>query len=183
MIIGITGTLGAGKGTVVEILKKRGFSHYSSSDILKDILKERNTLATRENLSNLANELMKEYEGGILHFSHQRAKKEGANKYILESLHRVSEAEYVKKIGGVVLGIDADIKIRYDRISIRKHGEKDNVTFEQFVADSKREDEGQTGSGPNIKAVIQMADYTIYNDGDITALSGEVEKFLKDFAI
>ena len=29
IIIGITGTLGAGKGTVVEYLKKKSFKHYS----------------------------------------------------------------------------------------------------------------------------------------------------------
>jgi len=36
MIIGITGTLGAGKGTIVEILKKKWFGHYSVREFLKN---------------------------------------------------------------------------------------------------------------------------------------------------
>lgn len=38
-IIGITGTLGAGKGTIVEYLKdKKGFAHFSVREFLKEIL-------------------------------------------------------------------------------------------------------------------------------------------------
>ena len=38
MIIGITGTLGAGKGTVVDFLKEKGFRHFSVRDYLIKIL-------------------------------------------------------------------------------------------------------------------------------------------------
>ncbi|MCA9365317.1 AAA family ATPase [Candidatus Kaiserbacteria bacterium] len=178
MIIGIAGTLGSGKGTVVNYLKSKGFTHYSSSDVLKKILKERNIVATRENLSKLANELIKDYEGGVLHFSHQYAKDAKHDNYILEALHRVSEGEYVRKIGGIILGIDADIKIRYERVIKRKDGKKDDVTFSQFIADSEREEEGKTGSGPNIRAVMEMADYTIFNDNNLEKLYEDVDKFL-----
>ena len=34
IIIGITGTIGAGKGTIVELLIKKGFKHYSVRDFL-----------------------------------------------------------------------------------------------------------------------------------------------------
>jgi len=179
MIIGIAGTLGAGKGTVVEYLKAKGFSHYSSSDVLRRILKERGLSAERQNLSSLANELMHDYDGGVLHFSHQYAKEEQVNNYILEALHRVSEAEYIKKIDGLILGVDADIAIRYSRISDRKEGVKDDVTFDQFVLDSKREDDGAAGSGPNIRAVMKLADYTIMNNGSVAELHAQVDRWLQ----
>lgn len=178
MIIGITGTLGAGKGTVVEYLKLKGFAHYSSSDVLRRILTERGQEHTRFNMSNLANELMNTYEGGVLHFSNQYAHHAGHVDYILEALHRVSEGEYIKKIGGIILGIDADVKTRYERATARKEGLKDEVTFEQFLEDSLREDDGKTGTGPNIKAVIKMADYTIMNDGGLEELQAKVDEFL-----
>lgn len=178
MIIGIAGTLGSGKGTVVEYLKTKGFSHYSSSGTLKRILEERGEPTLRENLSNLANQLSQEYSGGILEMSHQFAIKAGDANYILEAIHRVREAEYVRSVGGIILGINADIKIRYDRISQRQEGEKDNVTFEQFVADSNREDEGATGSGPNIKAVIATADFVIENNGTLEELHAQIDKIM-----
>jgi dephospho-CoA kinase len=179
MIIGIAGTLGAGKGTVVEYLKSKGFTHYSSSDVLRKILDERGLSSERENLSSLANELMNEYSGGVLHFSNQYATDAGDENYILEALHRVSEGEYIEKIKGTILAVDAKIEVRYKRISARQEGEKDNVSFEKFVSDSHREDEGQTGSGPNIRAVLQMADHTIMNDGTIEELHAKVELWLQ----
>ncbi len=179
MIIGITGTIGAGKGTVVEYLKNKGFAHYSSSAILKEILQERGLSPTRKNMSELADDLMKKYEGGVLHFSHERAQKDGAKDYILEALHRTSEASYIKSIGGVVLGVDADIEKRYERAVKRKEGEKDNVTFEQFLDDTKREDEGATGTGPNIRAVLAMADVVLTNNGTQEELFAQVEQALQ----
>lgn len=178
MIIGIAGTIGSGKGTVVEYLKEKGFDHYSSSDTLRRILTERNLPLDREHMSPLANELMEKYAGGILFFSHEQAKKDDSEKYILEALHRVSEGQYIKDIGGVILGVDADIQVRYTRIQSRGDGAKDEVSFEQFVLDSEREDEGKGGSGPNIRAVMQMADHIIMNDGTIEELHTKVEEWL-----
>ena len=179
MIIGIAGTIGSGKGTVVEYLKKRGFAHYSSSGILKEMLNERQLPKTRKNMSDLANELMVEYAGGVLHFSHERAQKDGASNYILEAIHRVSEAEYVRSIGGIVVGVDADIKCRYERITKRKEGEKDEVTFEEFLNDAAREDEGKTGTGPNIREVLKSADYTIENNSTVDELYASIEEMLQ----
>lgn len=179
MIIGITGTLGAGKGTVVEYLKTKGFTHYSSSGLLKEMLAQWGLPATRQNMSELADELMSKYEGGILFFSHEKALKEGVTDYVLESIHRESEAAYVRKIGGAVLGVDADMEKRYERAIKRKEGEKDNVTFEQFVSDTKREEEGATGTGPNIRAVLKSADAIITNNGSTEELKAQVEAVLK----
>ncbi|MFT7645177.1 MAG: dephospho-CoA kinase [Candidatus Paceibacteria bacterium] len=178
MIIGITGTLGSGKGTIVAFLKKKGFVHYSSSDVLIRILNDRDLPVDREHLSSLANELMQEYEGGVLHFSHKYAVEANDQNYILEALHRVSEAEYIKKIGGTVIGVDADTEVRYKRIAKRKDGEKDKVTFEQFVADCNREEEGKIPGGPNIRAVMRMSDHIIKNSKSLLDLKKEIDNFL-----
>ncbi|MCX6819810.1 MAG: AAA family ATPase [Candidatus Adlerbacteria bacterium] len=180
MIIGITGTLGAGKGTAVEYLKTKGFVDFSSSGILKEILAEKGLPATRKNLSELADELMKQHQGGVLSISHERAQKNGLENYILEAIHRVDEANYVKSIGGIVWGVDADIELRFERITKRKEGEKDNVTFEQFLADSKREDEGGTGTGPNIRAVLAISDHVFHSNGSKEELYVEVEEALQE---
>lgn len=178
MILGIAGTLGAGKGTVVEYLKQKGFAHYSSSGTLKKFVAEKGLVSNRENLSACADELAQQYAGGIMHLSHQQALEDGVTDYILEAIHRPSEAAFVKSIGGFVLGVDADVKTRYERITKRQEGEKDNVTFEQFLADSEREDEGKTGGLPNIKAVIEGADALITNNGTLEELHQQIEDVL-----
>ena len=184
MIIGIAGTLGAGKGTAVERIKSHGFSHYSSSGTLKHILTERGLAHSRLNMSTLADELNENREGGILGYSLEMEINNGDKNYILEAIHRVAEAEYIKKIGGLILGIDADIKLRYQRVFARQEGEKDNVTFEQFVTDSEREDEGKTGSGPNIKAVIKNADYVVFNNSNkIEDFHTQIDDFLARYKV
>jgi dephospho-CoA kinase len=178
MIIGITGTIGAGKGTVVEYLKQRGFSHYSSSGILREILAERGLPATRLNMSTLADELMQQYEGGVLQVSHERAQEAGDKNYILEAIHRESEAAYIRSIGGVILGVDADIRTRFERSVRRGDGEKDDVTFEEFLENSKREDDGRGETGANIRAVLKNADVIITNNGTTEELTEQVDRAL-----
>lgn len=179
MIIGIAGTIGAGKGTVVEYLKQKGFAHYSSSGILKEILQERGIPETRQNLSALADELLEKYEGGVLHVSHERAQQDGAKNYILEAIHRTNEAAYVRSIGGKIFGIDGDIDVRYARIRKRKEGLKDEVTYEQFLADAAREDEGSAGNGPNIRAVLRDADGVLVNGGTLAELHAQIDTLLE----
>lgn len=182
MILGITGTIGAGKGTVVEYLKQRGFAHYSSSGILKEILAGRGLPATRLNMSMLADELMREYEGGVLQVSHERAQAEGKTDYILEAIHRESEAAYVRSLGGHILGVDADIATRYERSVRRGEGEKDNVTFEEFLQNSKREDDGRGETGANIRAVMRGADVILTNDGTFEELVAQIDEALVKLA-
>ncbi len=59
MIIGITGTSGAGKGTVVDYLLKKGFKHYSVRDFLTEEILKRGLEPNRDNMIFVANELRK----------------------------------------------------------------------------------------------------------------------------
>lgn len=179
MIIGITGTLGSGKGTVVDYLKeKKGFVHYSSSAILRDVLRERGLPETRTYMSPLADELLEKHEGGVLHLSRERAEKAGVTDYILEAIHRTSEADYVRSIGGIILGVDADLKTRFERTIQRGQGEKDHVTYEEFLEHVQREDEGEQGTGPNIRAVLKTADAVFLNNGTREELYSQIETAL-----
>ncbi len=179
MIIGIAGTLGAGKGTVVERLKENGFAHYSVSGRLIQILKERELPEDRLHMSQLADELSDQYSGGILELMHRQAQVDGVEDYILESIHRESEAEYVRSLGGIILALDVDPRVRYERSQLRQEGEKDNVTFEEFLASIEREEKGKGEGKPNINAVIKAADHVIMNDGTITELYSKVDAWLQ----
>lgn len=178
MIVGIAGTLGAGKGTVVEYLKEKGFGHYSVSGYMGEILAERGLPKTREHLSALADELAREYEGGILEVMYNKAQQDSVSNYILESIHRVSEADYVRSVGGFVLTIDADVRTRYERTQTRQEGEKDAVTFEEFLAAIEREEKGQGSGLPNINQVMQSADHKLTNDGTLDELHAQIEQWL-----
>ena len=63
IIIGVTGTLGAGKGTIVDYLvKNKGFIHFSArEDVINKEIEKRGLPITRDNMVLVANDLRKNY--------------------------------------------------------------------------------------------------------------------------
>ena len=61
MIIGLTGKNASGKGEVADYLKTKGFVYYSLSDELREEATKRNIEPSRDNLTNLGNELRKKH--------------------------------------------------------------------------------------------------------------------------
>ena len=179
MIIGITGTLGAGKGTVVEYLvKTRGFKHYSVRDFLFEELKRRGLPLNRDYSTPLANELRAKHGAGYI--SEQlldRALKD-RSEAVIESIRSVGEGKYLKENGATLWAVDADIKKRYERIS-KRMSETDRISFEKFVEDEKREWDNVDPSKQNLKAVIAMADEVLLNDGTQKELFEQIEEALK----
>ena len=66
MIFGITGNYGAGKRIVAEILQKMKFYHVSFSDLLREELKKRKKVVSRDNLIQIGNELREKYGADVL---------------------------------------------------------------------------------------------------------------------
>jgi len=180
MLLGITGTLGAGKGTVVEYLKQKGFRHYSCSGYLKEVILARGGTVDRDAYSKLAGEIRGKDPAGLSRILYERILADGASDVIMEALHDVGEAAFVKNIGGVLLGVDADIHVRYER-SIARGSEKDHITFEDFTRYIAREEQGS--GHHNIRAVMEMTDYTVTNNGSVAELHQQIDQFLATFPI
>lgn len=178
MIIGIAGTLGSGKGTVVAYLQSKGYRHYSSSNTLKRILTERGLPLDREHMAHLAEELLATHEGGVLGLNLVQAEKDGATNVVLEAIHRVSEADFVRSRGGKIWGVDADVETRFHRSLARQEGVKDAVTHERFMESIAREEEGKRDLTSNIRAVLASADVVIMNNGTKQELDKEIEAAL-----
>jgi dephospho-CoA kinase len=175
MLIGIVGTLGAGKGTVVEYLKEKGFTHYSASGYLRELMVARNIPIDRDAYSRVSGEIRYLDPAGIVRALHTRAVAAGVQDVIIEAIHDDGEAAFIKEKGGILLGVDADMMVRYDRIIVRG-SEKDNVTFEEFTAQIKREETG--GGHHNIRSVLGTVDYMIENNGTLEELHQKVDDFL-----
>lgn len=179
MIIGITGTLGAGKGTVVSYLvKTRGFSHHSARTFLLAEIARRGLPTARDNMSMVANDLRaKNGASYIIEQLYVQAMAVGGDA-VIESLHEVAGAEFLKAHGAQVWGVDADIKTRYERI-LKRESETDHVSFEKFVEDNNREIASDDPKKHNIRKVIEMADIKLTNDGTPEELFAQVEAALQ----
>lgn len=178
LIIGITGTNGAGKGTVVEYLvKEKGFTHFSVSDYLTQILKRRKKEINRDNMREIANEIRKKHGASyIVKILFNRANKLRKNT-IIESIRNIGEAKFIKEKGGILFAVDAKPKVRYKRIKLRA-SEKDQVSFEEFLNQEKKEFENKDPNSQNLKACISLADYKFENNATIKKLYEKVEQTL-----
>ncbi len=177
MIIGITGTNGAGKGAVVEYLTQKGFKHYSAREFIVDEIKRRGLSVDRSSMREIANDLRQihrpTYIGEQLY---NRAAAEGGNA-IIESIRETAMAKFLKGKGEYLLAVDADREIRYERTVLRG-SETDKVTFEQFCEQEDREMNATASWNMNIAGVMKLSDFTLQNNGTLEELHAQIDKVL-----
>ncbi len=182
MIIGISGSFGAGKGTVVEYLKKeKGFTHYSASGFIVEEIEKRGLEVNRDNMAVVANELRASHDPSyIIDSLYARAKAFGGD-VVIESLRAVAEVKRIKELGGKVLGVDAQSEVRYER-SIARNSVKDHVTHEKWLEQERAESNQSDPTKQNIFGALKEADFVITNNGSIEELNAQVEHFLDSVA-
>jgi dephospho-CoA kinase len=178
-IIGITGTNGAGKGTVVEYLvKNKGFLHFSARAFLMELLKKEGVEINRESLIEKGNELRSKYgPSALVDLLYEEAKKTDQN-CIIESIRTVGEIESLRSKGNfVLLAVDADPKIRYERVVLRG-SQTDKISFEEFVEQEKMEMKNEDVNKQNVAECIKRADIVLRNDSSREILEKEIERYL-----
>ncbi|MCU0660147.1 MAG: AAA family ATPase [Candidatus Pacebacteria bacterium] len=178
MIIGITGTIGAGKGTVARYLEEKGFKNFSVREFLLEELSKRGLPHDREHMTPLANELRRTY--GPAHIIQTLYAKAGqyTGNSIIESIRNEGEILFLKtKPDFHLLAVDADQKVRYNRIVLRG-STTDAVTFETFQAQEEKESKGVNPWEQNLSVCIANADAIFVNNGTFDELKLQVEKYL-----
>ncbi len=178
MIIGITGTIGAGKGAIVSYLVARhGFVHISARDIWTKELQDRGIPVNRDTMTDLANRLRKEH-GADYFVRRALLSVEKGQDVVIESIRTVGEALLLKQHGALLLAVDADARVRYQRIHSRQSA-LDQVSYETFLEQEAREMHNDDPTKQSIAQVMEMADYTICNTATLPELHAAIEDFLE----
>ncbi len=180
MIIGITGTLGAGKGTIVDYLKEhRGFKHFSARDFITREVIKRGLSVNRDTLTETANDLRKNFSPQyVIEQLYYEAQKEGGDA-VIESVRTPGEVVFLRQQPRFYLfAVDADPKKRFGRIK-KRGSATDHIDFETFLANEKREMTTTDPNKQNLGKCIKMADFVFYNDGTMEDLFRQVEEVLK----
>ena len=179
-IIGITGTLGAGKGTIVDyILQNKDFAYFSVRSYLIDQLKSRNLEVNRDTMTQLANELRATHHPAFVVEELYNIAKQNGKNCIIESIRTPGEIQMLKKNDDFYLfAVDADPKIRYERIVIR-NSETDKIDFDTFIQNEKREMNTDDPNKQNLSKCLEMADFVFTNNGSLDALQKDVDKVLQ----
>lgn len=177
--IGITGTLGAGKGTIVDYLvKEKGFVHFSVRDFITQEIERRGMPVNRDSMTIVGNDLRKQHSPSYITDELYKQAQETGKNCIIESVRTPLEVSELRKHSNFYLfAIDADAKVRYERIVVRGSS-TDNVSFETFIANEQREMTSDDPNKQNLKACIEQADYLFSNDGDFEDLHQKIEEVL-----
>jgi dephospho-CoA kinase len=180
IVIGITGTLGAGKGTIVDyIVREKDFEHYSVRAYLVEEIEKRGMIVNRDSMLEVANDLRASNSPShVTDQLYHRALKSGKN-CVIESIRTPGEIESLRRKRNFYLfAVDARPEIRYRRIFAR-NSETDRIDYKTFMENDQREMDTNDPNKQNLHKCIEMADFVFHNDGSIQALNQQLEKVLK----
>lgn len=177
MVLGITGTNGAGKGTVVDFLvNQKGFKHFSVRNVLIEEIKRQGLSVDRPHMRQVANEMRQKYDPGyIAQTLMGQALQAKEKNCVIESIRSLGEAQYIKSNGALLWAVDADRRIRYERV-LKRWSETDKVDFETFCMHEDRELHGTEPWDMNLIGVIQLADHVFLNNETPEDLFIQVEE-------
>lgn len=150
---------GSGQDTFASFVSRHlGISHFSLSDVLREIALEKKVKASRENLHAIKQDLQKQRgEGPILAvLLTERLKKLALKRAIVTGLRLTSEYRYFRQYFDVTLiAVTAPYDVRYSRLS-KRGTERDPLSFEDFVEQDRRE-----ASLCDYDYLLNAADYSV----------------------
>lgn len=183
-LVGISGTNGSGKDSLGEILAKyHGYMFISVADLLRKEAKKRGQEPERLDLRTISAEWRREKGTGVLVDMAIEKFKQSNNQYeglVVGSLRNAGEVEAIHKAGGRVVWVDADPKVRHERVTGRGRDAESKMSYEQFL-DHEQAEMIRSGDEHtlNMADVKKMADITIRNDSnDLSNFRKAIEKAL-----
>ena len=177
MILGLTGTNGAGKTAVCDYLKTRGFCYLSLSDEIREELARQERPASRENLIEMGNQLRREGGAAVL-AERVQAKLDSSFHWVVDSVRNPAEVESLRRLPGFhLLHVDAPVEVRYERARERADA-RTPATLDQFRAEEERELHTDDPTTQQLLACYRLADERLINDGSLDALHARIDELI-----
>lgn len=191
-IYGVAGTHGSGKDILMDLLVEYGFLQFNTSNSLRQIayaaFKSTERGGNQAPMGVAGNAYRAAYPGGMVEVGllewwfrvgvlPNELKPKGL---VIGSIRGTGEAYRLKQVGGKLIVVDADTRVRYERITGRGRAD-DKISFEEF----KEHEAGDMAYGETdptklgMAAVMDMADIRIENSGsDIETFKAQALKVL-----
>lgn len=151
---------GAGKSTIAEGLKPKGYEIINMGNAVREEARNRNLEPTRDNLGKLMLELReKNGPGAIAELIKPQIESSPSNVILVDGLRSIDEIDVLRKFGNVkLLAIHASTDTRFD--FLQKRGRSDDPqTKDHFTERDSRE------LGVGISNPIALSDGAISNTG------------------
>jgi dephospho-CoA kinase len=167
LIVCITGMPGAGKSTIADSLRKKGFYVIAMGDVIREEARQRNLDPTDNNLGKLMLKLRDDLgPGAIAHLILRKINSEDnstaeKDNIVIDGIRGIAEVEILKSVGCVkLLAIHASTNKRFTHLKQRARSD-DPSAMEEFTSRDKRE------LTVGISEAIALADETLSNN-DLT---------------
>ncbi len=181
MIIGMTGSIAAGKETLTKSLREKGFRYYQTSDLLKEELYKRGMEITRKNMQDLGDEWRAKYGAeALMKMLLERIDRNGDS--IIDSIRNPKEAGFLRNHIDhfIMVAVDAPREIRFRRMLARGK-ESDPKNWEDFLkVDARDREDPENPLGQQVGRCIQMADYVLINDSSLEYFKRKIENLLSE---
>jgi dephospho-CoA kinase len=150
---------GAGKSTIAEALKSKGFDKITMGDAVRAEATRRKIEPTGENLGKLMLEIReKNGSGAVAELIKDQIVNSKSDVILIDGVRSIPEVEVLKKFGTVkILAIHASGDTRFGFLTIRKRSD-DPENRGEFVKRDSRE------IGVGMSESIALADETISNN-------------------
>lgn len=159
LIVCLTGMPGAGKSTIADGLKSKGFEKITMGDAVRAEAARRKLEPTGENLGKLMLELReKNGQGAVAELIKNQIANSKSNVIIIDGVRSIAEVEVLKKFSTVkILSIHASANTRFGFLSSRARSDAP-VDRKDFDKRDSRE------MGVGMSDSIALADETISNN-------------------
>ena len=174
-IIGLTGETGSGKDSFCDYIKEnyRKVFCFRFSEPLTEVLKIFFDSVKKEDQQWLGSVLRSRFGNNILGEAIiKKIKNIEDGIIILNGIRAESESEMIKNMGGKIVYITADSKIRWQRVQSRKEKADDGVPYEKFLEMEKAATESF------ISQISKTADCKIDNNNSKELFYQEIKKII-----
>ena len=176
-IIALAGEMGCGKGAIAEyLIARHAAKKLRFSDVFRNILDRIHLEQSRENMAALSLALRNTFGSDILSdILAKDVENLDSPIIILDGVRRMSDLDRLRTMDGFrFVYIEADPMTRYHRVVARGENTPDStMTYEGFLKESSLETE------TSIRALKDIADVVLENNGTLEELEAQCEKMLK----
>lgn len=179
MIIGLTGSMGCGKGEIVNILERFGFKYITLSTIVREETRARGLPEEREQLMEVGNDMRKLEGAGVLAKRViKKIEESGYDKWVVDGIRNPAEIEEIKKVeDSYVVGVNANRELLIERILSRNRESDAKVRSEVLRKIEREWGNDEPEDGQQVGRCMEMTDILIDNEGTLEELAAKFEDF------